>query len=129
MLGASFLPARLRNDHPHVASSTPGYLSRQITPVLQSISRKAFTHPIHTIGFIALLASTSYIGLLEGSLFDHASLAENAATITDLGSLMEGGQTLRLGEETGWQWKPQSNALNETDKVYMARLAMILNID
>lgn len=117
MLGASFLPARLRNDHPHIASSAPGYLSRQITPVLQSISRKAFTHPIHTIGFIALLASTSYIGLLEGSLFDHASSVDNLAPITDLSSLMESSQTLKLGEETGWEWKFGGNALNETDKV------------
>lgn len=127
MLGASFLPARLRNDHPHVASSAPGYLSRQITPILQSISRKAFTHPIHAIGLIALLASSSYIGLLEGSLFDHASSADNVTAIADFGSLMKSSQTLRVGEETGWEWKLRSNVLNEIDKVRMARLSMISN--
>ena len=117
MLGASFLPARFRNDHSHGIPSTPGYLNRQITPILQSVSRKSFTHPIHTIAFIALLASTSYVGLLEGSLFDNTSATGNAAGSTDLSSLVESGRRLKLGEETAWKWQVHSAGLNETDKV------------
>lgn len=119
MLGASLLPARLRNDHPDVASSAPGYLNRQVTPCLQSISRRAFTHPIHTIAFIALLASTSYIGLLEGSLFDHANPAGHVPGVADLNSLVDSARTLMLGDETGWEWKIQKNGLNDTANVRM----------
>lgn len=104
MLGASFLPARLRHEHGHAGSSNPGYINRQITGILQKVSRSAFTHPIHTICFVALLASTSYVGLLEGSLFDHTSLGNDVGS-TDLSSLMEGGRRLRLGQETSWKWQ------------------------
>lgn len=117
MLGASFLPARFRNDHSQGAPSTPGYLNRQITPILQSVSRKSFTHPIRTIAFIALLASTSYVGLLEGSLFENAGVAGNAAGDKDLSSLVESGRRLKLGEETGWKWQIHGAGLNETEKV------------
>lgn len=116
MLGASFLPARFRNDHSQGAPSTPGYLNRQITPILQSVSRKSFTHPIRTIAFIALLASTSYVGLLEGSLFENAGVAGNAAGDKDLSSLVESGRRLKLGEETGWKWQIHGAGLNETEK-------------
>lgn len=117
MLGASFIPARFLSDHPHGGPSAPGYLNRQITPLLQSVSRRAFTHPIHTIAFVALLASTSYVGLLEGSLFENTSLTGNAARNTDFGSLVESGRRLRLGEETAWKWQIDGTGLNVTDQV------------
>ena len=104
MLGASFLPARLRHEHDQAAPSNPGYLNHQITPLLQSIARSAFTHPIHTIVSVALLASTCYVGVLEGSLFDRASLGSDFGS-TDFNSLVEGGRSLRLGEETSWKWE------------------------
>lgn len=105
MLGASFLPARFRSDHGLVQNSKPGYLSRRITPILQSVSRRAFTHPIHTIVFVALLASTSYIGILEGSLLDHASLSGSNSSGTDLSALARNGRRLKVGEQTAWKWQ------------------------
>ena len=104
MLGASFLPARLRHEHKESPSSNPGYLNRQITPLLQNVARRAFTHPIHTIVFVAFLASTCYVGVLEGSLFDRASLGREVGS-TDINSLVEGSRSLRLGEETLWKWQ------------------------
>lgn len=104
MLGASFLPARLRHEHDHAAPSNPGYLNRQITRLLQKVARSAFTHPIHTIVFVALLASTSYVGVLEGSLFDRGSFNNDIGN-TDLTSLAEGAKQLRLGKETSWKWQ------------------------
>ncbi len=117
MLGASFLPARLRHEHGHAGSSNPGYINRQITQVLQKVSRSAFTHPIHTICFVALLASTSYVGLLEGSLFDHTSLGNNVGS-TDLSSLMEDGRRLRLGQETSWRWQLDSGDWHAANEVW-----------
>ena len=113
MLGASFLPARFRGDHGQAGPSNPGYINRWITPYLQTVSRSAFTHPIHTIVFVALLASTSYIGILEGSLLDHTSLAGNVAGGTDLVSLANGGRRLRLGTETSWKWQNENSELSE----------------
>lgn len=112
MLGASFLPARFRSDHGQSSIPSPGYLNRWITPYLQCVSRSAFTHPIHTIVFVALLASTSYIGILEGSLLDHTSLAGNGAEGTDLASLAEGGRRLKLGKETFWKWESENGDLS-----------------
>ena len=112
MLGASFLPARFRSDHGQSEPYNPGYINKWITPYLQSISRSAFTHPIHTIVFIALLASTSYIGILEGSLLEHTSVAGGVAGSTDFASLTEGSRRLRLGQGTSWKWQ------NDNDEPY-----------
>ena len=111
MLGASFLPARFRSDHGQAETSNPGYINRWITPYLQAVSRRAFTHPIHTIVFVALLASTSYVGILEGSLLDHTSVAGNVATGVNLTSLAESGRRLNLGKETSWRWQTENREL------------------
>lgn len=113
MLGASFLPARLRHEHNHVAPSNPGYINRQITRILQTIARSAFTHPIHAIVFVALLASTSYVGVLEGSLFDRGNLGNDVGS-TDLNSLVEGGRRLQLGEQTAWKWQTDNGGSEDT---------------
>lgn len=124
MLGASFLPARLRHEHNHPAPSNPGYLNRQITQALQSIALAAFTHPVYTIFTVAILASTSYHGLLEGSLFGRTILAADTAG-TDLVSLVEGGRRLRLGEETSWRW--QSDNGPPTDQTLVRRVNSTVN--
>lgn len=128
MLGATFFPTHLRSEYSSGVLSTPGYLNRQITPILQSVSRRAFIHPIHTIAFLALLASTSYVSLLEGSLFDETSLTGNAAGNTDLSSLVESGRRLRLGEETAWKWQIDSAGLNEADKVRTPCMGKVGNL-
>ena len=119
MLGASFLPARLRHEHDQPAPSNPGYLNRQITQLLQSVARAAFTHPVHTIAIVAVLASTSYHGLLEGSLFGPAKPGKDAAG-TDLTSLLDGGRWLRLGEETSWKWQSDNGDSEAADLVPLA---------
>ena len=105
MLGASFLPSRLRHEHSgDSTTANPGYIRRQVTALLQKISRNAFTHPIHTIVSVALVASTCYIGLLEGSLLDHTGLG-NSVQSTELEALAEDGRSLRLGVDTSWKWQ------------------------
>ena len=104
MLGASLLPARFRSDHSHAGPSKPGYFNRQITTVLQSLASRAFTHPIHTIVFVAVLASTSYVGLLEGSLSESANVNRGSFGAASQASLMENGRNLSLSEESSWKW-------------------------
>ena len=116
MLGASFLPARFKHEHGQPPTSNPGYINRQLTKGLQWIARTAFTHPIHTICFVALLASTSYVGLLEGSLLDHTSVG-NDVWSTDITTLKENGKQLHLGSDSGWKWKLEGPETARTENV------------
>ncbi|TVY62919.1 3-hydroxy-3-methylglutaryl-coenzyme A reductase [Lachnellula suecica] len=100
------LLARIRGAAPAETSKTPArpvWLNKRITPFLQAVSYRACLHPIHTIVIVAFLASTSYIGLLESSLFDVVKSAGGGKT--DWGSLTAGSRQLRVGAETGWKWQ------------------------
>jgi hydroxymethylglutaryl-CoA reductase (NADPH) len=81
------------------------WLRRKVTSVLQDISRRACAHPIHTIVGVALLASTTYVGPLEGSIFDSFRISGNAPGQLDTSSFLYGSRSLRLGEQTSWRWQ------------------------
>lgn len=81
----------------------PGWFSRKSTPLIQSVSRRATVQPIHTIVAVALLASTSYIGLIESSIFN--AVNPNAAGKAHWSSLVEGSRQLIVGPETEWRWQ------------------------
>ncbi|KAG0651678.1 3-hydroxy-3-methylglutaryl-coenzyme A reductase [Hyphodiscus hymeniophilus] len=103
MLGSSFLPSRFRGAAKTEPAAPPIWLNRKITPSIQSLSRLACIHPIHTVVIVAFLASTTYIGLLESSLFD--GVKANAGGKADWASLNEGSRQLRVGPETAWKWQ------------------------
>lgn len=52
-----------------------------------------------------LMASTTYIGLLEGSLFDNDPGMDGSVRQTDFNHLLEGSRSLRISESTGWKWQ------------------------
>lgn len=111
MLGASFLPARFRHEHTDQGPlQEPGFLNLRITCFLQWVSCKAFTHPINTIISVALVASTCYVGLLEGSLLDHTSLGHSVRGV-ELESLAKDGIHMRVGDETSWKWQVNTRGL------------------
>ncbi|KAL4869289.1 hypothetical protein BDV12DRAFT_86152 [Aspergillus spectabilis] len=105
------------------SESEPSWLKRQVTGSLQSISRRACIHPIHTIVVIALLASTTYVGLLEGSLFDSFRNPKNVAGQVDVDSLLLGSRSLRLGESTSWKWQAE-DSLNQEEFEIAQHLAV-----
>lgn len=85
--------------------TSPGWYDRNISPILLSIAKKACTHPIHTIVTIAFVASYSYLGVLDKGL-----LERDVAAVTgrvDFQTLLAGSKTLRVGEETHWQWEAE----------------------
>lgn len=85
-------------------------------------------HPIHTIVVIALLASTSYVGLLEGSLFETGSGSKYGPGQVDVKSLLEGSRNLRLGDQTSWRWQIDDNGvLGETHDVRTTSLLRLRN--
>jgi hydroxymethylglutaryl-CoA reductase (NADPH) len=60
----SLIPTRWRRNYDPTNPDKPGFYNRQITPYLQTVSHKACTHPVYTLSFFAILASTTYISLL-----------------------------------------------------------------
>lgn len=98
MRGSSLLPKQLRSLGGH-----DGWLSRKTTSQLLSVSSLACQHPIHTLVVIALLASTSYVGLLQESLFDTTYQTRDGRV--DVASLLAGGRTVELSGKTSWKWQ------------------------
>ena len=118
MLGSSFLPSRFRGASNTETAATPVWLNKRVTPLIQTLSRRACLHPIHTIVIVAFLASTTYIGLLDSSLFD--SVKSNTTGKADWGSLIEGSRQLRVGAETGWKWQasdPETPVPQDVDHI------------
>lgn len=113
MRGSSLIPRQFRGDADDAGE--PGWLSRQVTGALQSVSLRACRHPIHTIVAIALLASTTYVGLLDGSLVESSKGA--SAGQVDVASIVGGGRNLRLGQDTQWRWQVDNSAQVDTKKV------------
>jgi hydroxymethylglutaryl-CoA reductase (NADPH) len=74
------------------------------TPAFSRLSRSACTHPIHTIVIIALLASTTYVSMLENSLFDKSFSAWSYAS-PRRADLMDGHVEVAVNEATAWQWQ------------------------
>jgi hypothetical protein len=83
---------------------TPGFFDRSLTPVLLSFAKRACVHPVYTIVSVAILASTTYLGLFESSLFDRRITANNAIGRIDLNYLLAGSKQLYAGPETEWKW-------------------------
>ncbi len=99
---SSFLPSRFRGQQPATKASAPSWFSNKITPLLQTLASLTSLHPIHTIVIVAVLASFTYLGLLEESLFDLSGTVRCA----DWSSLADGSRSLRIGPETSWKWQP-----------------------
>ncbi|KAH6959260.1 hypothetical protein HG530_009461 [Fusarium avenaceum] len=102
-MASILLPSRFRGEAPVTEKTTPSWVSKRLTPIAQFISRIACSHPIHTVVVVALLASTSYVGLLQESFFNTGAAASVGRA--DWSSLVEGSRVLRAGPETSWNWK------------------------
>lgn len=76
-----------------------------VTPLIQLLSRRACTHPIHTLVFIAFIASAGYVGLLEGELFAPPPTTDASVGHADLATLLAGSKTLYTSVYTAWKWQ------------------------
>lgn len=124
LLASRIFPARARGAPGADAPAPPTWINKKVTPLLQTLSRRACLHPIHTIVIVAVLASTTYIGLLEGSLFDSAK--PDALGKADWASLIEGSRQLKVGAETGWKWQnTDANSLVPPNADHLALLTFV----
>lgn len=122
MIASSLLPRRFRGESVVAQNHTPTWLGKKITPLLTFLSRAACSHPIHTVCLMAILASTSYVGLIQDSLFE--------GTISTLGkadwsSLVEGSRGLRAGPDTQWQWQSVETDSWSTGVDHLALLTLV----
>ncbi|KAF4416034.1 3-hydroxy-3-methylglutaryl-coenzyme A reductase, partial [Fusarium austroafricanum] len=125
-MASILLPKRFRGEAPVTEKTTPSWFSKRLTPIAQTLSRLACSHPIHTVVLVAVLASTSYVGLLQESLFN--TDVETAAGKADWSSLVEGSRVLRAGPETAWSWKAvEQNSVLEAgaDADHLALLTLV----
>lgn len=100
MRGSSLLPQRFRE-----LGDTDSTLYRTVTETLLTISKLSLSSPIPTIVITALLASTSYVGLLQESLFDTGVDTFTAHGKVDVNALLKGSRTLELSQGTSWKWQ------------------------
>ncbi|CDM33504.1 hypothetical protein DTO013E5_7367 [Penicillium roqueforti] len=105
-MATSFITKRLRSNEEE-QNTQPSWIRRQVVSGLQFISHRACVHPIHTLVVIAILASTTYVGLLEGSLLDTPKDSLSVAGQVDTDALLQGSRNLRLGESTSWKWQAE----------------------
>ncbi|EGY15315.1 3-hydroxy-3-methylglutaryl-coenzyme A reductase [Verticillium dahliae VdLs.17] len=101
MISSVLFPRRFRGEQPQAQPAAPSWISKKSTPILQFFSSLACSHPIHTVVIVAVLASSSYVGLLQESLFDAATSVRKA----DWSSLTEGSRRLQVSPETNWKWQ------------------------
>lgn len=76
---------------------------------MAACTKSATVHPIYTIVFFAVLASTTYLGLLESSLFERHTAVLGASGNVDFDSLLVGSKTLYTNADNGWSWSLAEN--------------------
>ncbi|KHN94691.1 HMG CoA reductase [Metarhizium album ARSEF 1941] len=102
MITSSFLPTRFRGEPDRSQSSAaPSRVGKKLAPWLQLLGSIACRHPIHTVVIVAVLASTSYVGLIQNSLSEDSLNLGKA----DWSSLVEGSRDLVVGPDTQWKWQ------------------------
>ncbi|KXJ96234.1 hydroxymethylglutaryl-coenzyme A reductase [Microdochium bolleyi] len=105
MIASSFLPSRFRGEKPSGERQPPSKINKKVTPFLHAVSKLACSHPIHTICLVAIIASTTYVGVMKESLLDLTRNARKA----EWSSLTEGSRVLQAGPETSWKWQSLEN--------------------
>ncbi|KAL0256557.1 3-hydroxy-3-methylglutaryl-coenzyme A (HMG-CoA) reductase isozyme [Diplodia seriata] len=103
----------------------PTWYDRQISPLLQAVCRRACTHPIHTIVFTALLASTTYLSVIESSLFTGSASAGSSLGKADFNTLLAGSKTLKIGPASDWTWQADEDAALDESSEKLALLTLL----
>lgn len=88
------------------AESTTNLQWDFFTPPLLGISKRACSHPIHTIVCIGLLASTTYVSILENSLFEGFGWSQDGVVNLGYGRksvILEAGRWKEVGQISGFE--------------------------
>ncbi|KAF7539693.1 hypothetical protein G7054_g1976 [Neopestalotiopsis clavispora] len=122
MIASFFLPSRFRGERPNAQPAPPSAINKRVTPILQFVTKIACLHPIYTICIVAILASTTYVGVVKESLVDVTQSVRRA----EWGSLVEGSRSLIAGPETSWKWQNfDSDAKVPKDADHLALITLV----
>ena len=124
MIGSSFLPTRFRGEPAVSKPVAPNWISKKVNPLLQFLARLACSHPIHTVVVVAVLASTSYVGIIQESLRESTASVSGKA---DWSSLLDGSRSLQISPDTAWQWQnvEHPNVVHGGDVEHLALLTLV----
>lgn len=120
--------ARRRTGDASDHIESPSWFKRYITPLLRGVSAAACSHPIQTIVLCAVLASTTYLGLLENSLFSGTTTAADNGGKWDIHSresyqnILAGSKRLRTSEDTNWKWAIEEGEYGSVGNVGFLRV-------
>ncbi|CAK7231055.1 3-hydroxy-3-methylglutaryl-coenzyme A (HMG-CoA) reductase isozyme [Sporothrix curviconia] len=120
-IASSFIPSRFRGEQPAAQAASPSWLNKKLTPLLQLLSSLTSSHPIHTVVIVAVLASSTYMGLLEESIFD----ASRSVRRADWSSLSEGSRSLRVSSDTAWKWQSYDTSAVPSGADHLALLTLV----
>ncbi|KAI1331364.1 3-hydroxy-3-methylglutaryl-coenzyme A reductase [Xylariaceae sp. FL0255] len=121
MIASSFLPSRFRGEKGNGVQTHPSEANKRVTPILQFFSRLACSHPVQTIVLTALLASTTYVGVMRDSMLYVTRNERNA----EWSSLVEGSRILKTGPEISWKWQsidPDARIPNDVEHLALVTL-------
>jgi len=87
-------------------NTASGWMRRQVIKVLGAVTGHACRRPIYTLVVAALVAATTYLNVLEGSLLA-ASIDLSPKTYAgnlEVQPFLLGSRRLRPGEDSSWRW-------------------------
>lgn len=111
-----FLPRRFRSGEEPLPEGRPSWTNRKTTSALLTLSQQAANFPVYIILGAAVLASTTYLGLVESGLFERQTLS-SAAGRADVHDLLAGSKNLYIGAETSWKWSEDHSRYHDADEV------------
>ncbi|OGM43824.1 HMG-CoA reductase [Aspergillus bombycis] len=93
-----------------------GWVQYRVTKGLRAVVSQVCRHPIHTLLVTSLIATSTYLHVLEGT-FRAANLgfgSKTDAASLNVESLLWGSRSLRISETSSWRW--QVDDLSKTTK-------------
>jgi len=127
MLKATLGSLRRKDVEKSSTPRQPTWLHRRIVPSLQAISSRACTDPILTLIVVALVATVTYMGLLEGPLFEAPAITDTLAGPVDFTSLLSGSKCLHIGADTAWKWQNGDHAAEMPRDKVRFRLSYVVS--
>ncbi|KAH6989869.1 hydroxymethylglutaryl-coenzyme A reductase-domain-containing protein [Ilyonectria destructans] len=110
---------------PSSQKANTSWLNKKVTPFLQLLPRLTSVNPIPVVTFVALLASFTYIVLLEDTLSGAANGFAAESTETKWPSLVRGSRRLRVTPDSNWTWHGDDSELSPPEIDHLALVTLI----
>jgi hydroxymethylglutaryl-CoA reductase (NADPH) len=92
-------------DQRYKKSEANGRLYTPIVSVLVLLTSSVCAHPLRVFFLVVAIASTSYVGLLEGSIFDSTGSFGRTIAQSEWSTLLASSTRLNANAKTDWNWQ------------------------